>query len=326
MIIVTGGAGFIGSNLVTSLTGQGSKRREVAVIDWLGAEDKWRNLASAQFIHLVPPEESFEFLNRHNGEIEAVVHLGAISTTTETDGDKIAKWNIHYSLTLADWCYERGVKFCYASSAATYGDGQQGFKDDESLGYLARLKPLNLYGWSKHAVDLALARRGRFADQNSQTIGLKFFNVYGPNEYHKGAQQSTVSHFYRQIVKTGRARLFKSYRAGIADGEQLRDFVAVKDCVSLIKTILDYQTPSGLYNIGTGKARSFNELAHAVFAAMERDSQIDYIDMPESLRDKYQYFTQSQPQKLLLPYSYITLEYGVKDYVQNHLSKENPYL
>ncbi|MDI9408833.1 MAG: ADP-glyceromanno-heptose 6-epimerase [Candidatus Pacebacteria bacterium] len=327
MIIVTGGAGFIGSNLVASLTRADQlMRSEVAVIDWLGVDDKWRNLGSSQFLHLVPPEEGLDFLNRHRWEIEAVVHLGALSSTTETDGDRIARWNIQYSIDLADWCFERGIKFCYASSAATYGDGGEGFRDDDGLDYLSKLRPLNLYGWSKHAVDLALARRGFFADRHSQIIGLKFFNVYGPNEYHKGAQQSTVSHFHRQIKETGRARLFKSYRAGVANGEQLRDFVSVKDCVILIRAVLEKEFPSGLYNIGTSQARSFNDLARAVFAAMGREPQIDYIDMPESLRDRYQYYTQSQSKGFLLSHRYLSLEGGVNDYVKNHLNCQDPYL
>ncbi|MCX8502036.1 MAG: ADP-glyceromanno-heptose 6-epimerase [Alphaproteobacteria bacterium] len=326
MIVVTGGAGFIGSNLVARLTGVYEARREVAVIDWLGSDQKWRNLASSALSHLIPPEESLEFLNHHARATTAVVHLGAISSTTVTDGDAVAKWNIHSSLSLADWCYERGIKFLYASSAATYGDGSQGFVARTDLEYLRKLRPLNLYGWSKHCVDLALARRGRFAaDALAVTLGLKFFNLYGANEYHKGSQQSTVAHFYRQIRDTGRANLFKSYRPDFQHGEQLRDFVAVTDCVNQIVKIIDHGQMSGIANLGTGKARSFNDLARAVFAALNLPPQLDYVDMPESLRDKYQYFTQAGD---LIDdgYPYASLEVGVRNYVRDHLSKDNPYL
>jgi ADP-L-glycero-D-manno-heptose 6-epimerase len=313
MILVTGGAGFIGSNLVAALTARGE---EVVVLDWLGKEEKWRNLNGAVLAGLLPPGELETALAMRP---RAVVHLGAISATTETDGDLVAASNLTLSLKLWDWCAAEGVPFIYASSAATYGDGDQGFEDGETPEELARLKPLNLYGWSKHAFDRRVAQMlalGR--PRPPQWAGLKFFNVYGPREGHKGRMASVALHKYREILTDAPARLFASDRAGIADGMQQRDFVSVSDCVRVMLWLLDNPGVSGLFNCGSGQARSFLDLTRAVFAALGLPERIEFMPMPPDLRGKYQYFTEAPMAKLRqagYPHPPITLEAGVADYV-----------
>jgi ADP-L-glycero-D-manno-heptose 6-epimerase len=293
MILVTGGAGFIGSNLVHALSARGE---EVVVLDWLGEGQKWRNLAGAVLAALLPPERLAEALAMRP---RAVLHMGAISDTTVRDGDLVADSNLMLSLRLWEWCAEHGASFIYASSAATYGDGAQGFADEETPEALSMLRPLNLYGWSKHAFDRRVAQMlslGR--PRPPQWAGLKFFNVYGPHEGHKGRMASVVLHKFREISETGTARLFASDRAGIADGGQMRDFVHVDDCVAIALWLLDHPGVSGLFNCGTGTARSFADLARAVFTAMGREPRIEYVPMPEDLRGKYQYFTEAPMAKL----------------------------
>lgn len=313
MILVTGGAGFIGSNLVAALT---ARDEEVVVLDWLGKEEKWRNLQGAILAGLLPPDEFEAALAMRP---RAVVHLGAISATTETDGDLVAASNLTLSLKLWDWCTAAGVPFIYASSAATYGDGNQGFEDGETPEELARLRPLNLYGWSKHAFDqrvvqmLALGR-----PRPPQWAGLKFFNVYGPREGHKGRMASVALHKHREILSGAPARLFASDRAGIADGMQSRDFVSVTDCVRVMLWLLDNPGVSGLFNCGSGQARSFLDLTRAVFAALGLPERIEFMPMPADLRGKYQYFTEAPMAKLRqagYPHPATSLEQGVADYV-----------
>lgn len=328
MIVVTGGAGFIGSNLVAGLAARGIS--DIAVIDRFRSGDKWRNLAKREVAALVPPEETLAFLDRHAAEIDTVFHMGAISATTETDVDKIVANNVVLTLDLWRWCAWRGARLIYASSAATYGDGAQGFDDDGAPDALAALRPLNPYGWSKHLVDRRIARAVTSGDiAPPQWAGLKFFNVYGPNEAHKGDMMSVVAKLYPKLKVGETARLFKSHREGFADGGQLRDFIYVGDVVDVMLWLYDNPQVSGLYNVGTGQARSFADLARAVFAAMDRAPDIEYFDMPEHLRDKYQYFTQSKMERLRAAgydKPFTSLEEGVRRYVQDFLSQQDPYV
>ncbi|MDB5416105.1 MAG: rfaD [Rubritepida sp.] len=314
MILVTGGAGFIGSNLVAALTARGE---EVVILDELGEGEKWRNLDDAVLAGLLPPHAVDAALAMRP---RAVVHLGAISATTVRDGDLVAATNFTLPLKLWDWCAAQGVPFIYASSAATYGDGEDGFEDGETPEELARLKPLNLYGWSKHAFDRRVAQMLQLGrPKPPQWAGLKFFNVYGPREGHKGRMASVVLHKYREILSGEPARLFASDRAEIADGMQSRDFVSVGDCVSVMLWLLDHPEVSGLFNCGSGTARSFLDLTRAVFTALELPERIEFTPMPEDLRGKYQYFTEAPMAKLKqagYPAPPTTLEDGVADYVR----------
>lgn len=318
MIIVTGGAGFIGSALIRGLNDIG--KREILVVDRLGSGVKWRNLVGKSWLEYVPKDQFLEQLLGgafgEGGDIEAVVHLGACSNTTESDADYLYRNNFQYSRILATWCLEKKVRFLYASSAATYGDGSQGFLDEESG--LPALRPLNMYGYSKHLFDLWAYEEGLLG----QMAGFKFFNVFGPNEAHKGEMRSLVDKAVSQIQATGRLQLFRSHRSDYKDGEQLRDFIYVKDVVAILIKVLQQPEVNGLFNLGSGVARTWNDLAKAVFAALGRPPLIDYIDMPEALRDKYQYRTRAEMGKLrqalgLLPIR--SLEDAVDDYVKQHL-------
>ena len=327
MIVVTGGAGFIGSNLVAALEARGGK--DIVVCDRLGAHDQWRNLAKRELADIVAPEALPAYLDRHGDRVEIVFHLGAVSATTATDADQTIDANFATSLALWDWCAAKGKRFIYASSAATYGDGSAGFDDDGSIAGLARLRPLNLYGWSKHLFDRRVARlvhEGR--PRPPQWVGLKFFNVYGPNEYHKGPQQSVIAHIHPRIAAEGTASLFRSHRAGCADGGQSRDFIWVGDCIDVMLWLFDQPGVSGLFNVGTGVARSFNDLARAVFAAVGRPPAITYRDMPIDLRDRYQYFTEARMTRLRAAgydKTFTTLEDGVMNYVRDYLAAPDPF-
>src|SRR3954447_13981602 len=295
MILVTGGAGFIGSNVVASLNEAG--RHDVAVSDWLGEGEKWRNLQKRQLADMVSPAELERWLDGR--KLDAVIHLGAISDTTATDGDAVMDNNFRLSLKLLDWCTATRTPFIYASSAATYGSGEEGFSDDYSLAALKRFKPMNLYGWSKHLFDLALVDRiARKEKMPPHWAGCKFFNVFGPNEYHKGAMMSLVAKTF-DAAKAGKAvRLFKSHRDGIADGDQRRDFIYVDDAVAVVRWMLETPSVTGIFNVGTGKARSFRDLVTAMYGALGRPPAIEYVDMPVEIRDRYQYFTQSEVESL----------------------------
>jgi ADP-L-glycero-D-manno-heptose 6-epimerase len=327
MILVTGGAGFIGSNLLAALADRG--HADLAVCDRLGHGDKWRNIAKREICHFVAPEDLPGFLDRLRPAIDLVFHLGAISATTEADADLIVRTNLTLSQTLWDWCAYQHVPFVYASSAATYGDGSAGFDDEFTIPALARLRPLNAYGWSKHAFDRIVARMvAEDRPRPPQWAGLKFFNVYGPNEYHKGDMVSVVRRVHGQIRNTGRCTLFKSHRDGIANGDQRRDFVAVEDCVDVMLWLMDNPQVSGLFNLGTGRDRSFAELAGAVFAALEQPERIDYVDMPAAIRDRYQYFTKAAMDRLAAAgyqRPFTSLEDGVQAYVRKFLEAEDPY-
>lgn len=328
MIIVTGGAGFIGSNLVAGLESIGC--RDIVVCDTLGSEDKWRNIAGREIRDIVHPDRLFDFLHNYKDQVEIIFHIGAISSTTEKDADLIIDTNFVLSRRIWKWCAKNDKRLVYASSAATYGDGMAGFKDDETIEGLARLKPLNAYGWSKHVFDRRIARvmAEKSEETPAQWAGLKFFNVYGPNEYHKGEQMSVVCKLYPQIVAGAAARLFKSHNTKYEHGGQIRDFVWVGDCVDVMLWL--YQNPkvSGLFNIGSGKGRSFKDLATATFKAAGREPKISYMDMPADLQPKYQYFTEADMTKLRAAgYTkpFTELEDGVAQYVRDYMSKADSY-
>lgn len=327
MILVTGGAGFIGSNLVAALEALGQR---VAICDWLGNGDKWRNIAKRDLDDCIRPEDLTAWLQANAGKLSMVYHLGAISATTETDGDAIIRNNFRLSKDLWMWCAQHGVPLVYASSAATYGDGSAGFDDSDDPEHLAKLRPLNLYGWSKHWFDRWVVAQAKAEKRPPQCVGLKFFNVYGPNEYHKGAMRSVVHQIY-PVAEQGEAfPLFKSHRPDYADGGQLRDFVWVGDAVNIMLWLRENPQVSGLFNVGSGKARSFADLGVAVYRAMKREPNLTYRDMPEALRDKYQYFTEASLGKLAAAGYEVDgmtrLEDGVKLYVQHYLMQPDPYL
>jgi len=324
--IVTGGAGFIGSNIVAAL----APKRDVVVSDWLGTDQRWRNLAQHDLADIVVPEALGDFLEAHKDQIESIVHMGAISSTTETDVDLIMRNNFSLSRDLWRWCSEHRTRFIYASSAATYGDGRNGFVDDGHRPALAKLRPLNAYGWSKHLFDRFVAKEiERRAPAPRQWVGLKFFNVYGPNEYHKESMKSVVAQIFPKASEGEVVNLFRSHHPDYEDGGQLRDFVYVKDAVNVINWLIGNGAVNGLFNLGTGQARSFADLARAVFASLNREPKINYIDTPVEIRDKYQYFTQADMTKLTQAGyrdGFTSLENGVQDYVQNYLWTDDPYL
>jgi len=326
MYAVTGGAGFIGSNIVAALEARGA---ETLVCDRLGRTGKWQNLARRAPVAIVPPPEIEATLDAHAGALRAVIHMGAITDTTESDADRLAADNLRAAQTLWHWCARWRVPFIYASSAATYGDGAQGFDDDPAPAALARLRPLNAYAWSKLAFDRwVVARRVAGAPTPPQWVGLKPFNVYGPNEYHKGAQASVVAHIFNQIQSGEPARLFRAHRPDLAHGEQRRDFVWVGDVVDVVLWLLDQPRVSGLFNLGTGRARSFNDLARAVFAALDRAPEIAYIDMPAPLRAQYQSFTQAETGRLRAAgyrAPFTDLETGIARYVRDYLNRDDPF-
>ena len=325
MLLVTGGAGFIGSNVVAALNEAG--RSDIAVNDVLGSDGKWRNLAKRQVADVVPPVDLFGWLDGR--KLDAVVHMGAISDTTATDADLVMDNNFRTSMRLLDWCTAARVPFIYASSAATYGDGGEGFNDDWSPAGLQKLKPLNLYGWSKQLFDQAVAERFVMKEKlPPQWAGLKFFNVFGPNEYHKGEMMSLVAKRFDD-AKAGRTvRLFKSHRPGIGDGEQRRDFIYVDDAVAVVRWLMQTPQVSGIFNVGTGKARSFRDLISALFHALALEPRIEYVDMPENIRGQYQYFTEAKVDHLLgagYNAGFASLEDGVKRYVTEFLNTDDRY-
>lgn len=326
MFLVTGGAGFIGSNVVASLNEAG--RTDVVVNDQLGKDDaKWRNLAKRQIADFVPPADLMAWLDGR--KLDAVIHMGAISDTTATDGDLVMENNFRLSLRLLDWCTHTRTPFIYASSAATYGDGSKGFDDDWSLAALRRLRPMNLYGWSKHLFDLAVVDRHVKKEKlPPHWAGLKFFNVYGPNEYHKGPMASVLSKVFDGARAGQPVRLFKSHKEGIADGDQRRDFIYVDDAIDVLRWLLETTSVNGIFNVGTGKAESFRDMITAMFKAMGRQPHIEYIDMPESIRNQYQYFTQSSVENLRRAgynAGFTPLETAVARYVTGYLDRDDRY-
>jgi ADP-L-glycero-D-manno-heptose 6-epimerase len=326
MFLVTGGAGFIGSNVVASLNEAGST--DVVVSDLLGqVDDKWRNLAKRQVADLVPPAELAAWLEGR--KLDAVIHMGAISDTTATDGDLVMENNFRTSLRLLDWCTQTRTPFIYASSAATYGDGAQGFDDDWSPEALRKLQPMNLYGWSKHLFDLALVDRHVKKEKlPPRWVGLKFFNVYGPNEYHKGHMASVLAKVFDGAKAGQPVKLFKSHRDGIADGEQRRDFIYVDDAVAVLRWLLDTSSVNGIFNVGTGHAESFRDMIGAMFKALGQPANIDYIEMPDAIRNQYQYFTQAKVDNLRgagYNAGFTPLESAVGNYVNGYLDRADRY-
>ncbi len=325
MIVITGATGFIGSNVVADLNDAG--RTDLLLVDDLGAAGKWKNIAKRRFQDLVLPTELTAVLEKLSGA-DVVYHLGANSSTTAVDGDDMLLNNFRTSTRLWDWCCRTHTPLIYASSAATYGDGALGFRDDESLAALDRLRPLNLYGWSKHAFDKWAVERSLGGVAPPRWYGLKFFNVYGPNENHKGDMRSLVAKNTARIAAGEVVKLFKSHRDGYADGRQLRDFVYVKDCTRVMLWLAGQSAASGIYNLGSGAPRSFVELVEAVGSALGKPVHIEFVEMPESMRANYQYFTAADMIKLRAAghtAAFQSLESGVADYVTQYLIQPDLY-
>ena len=323
MIVVTGGAGFIGSAFVWKLNREGID--DIVIVDRLGTSEKWKNLVNLRFIEYIKKDDFLQMIyaDQVPFKASAVIHMGACSSTTERDADYLWMNNYLYTCRLADWALRNQVRFIYASSAATYGEGTGGFADDDAL--IPGLRPINMYGYSKQVFDLWVLKQ----QAEKKMAGIKFFNVFGPNEYHKGDMASVIFKSFNQIRETGRVRLFKSYRKEYGDGEQVRDFVYVKDCVEILWWLLEHVEVNGIFNLGTGKARSWNDLVRAVFAAMGMKPEVEYIDMPPGLSGQYQYFTEAKMDKLRAtgcPLAFRSLEDAVRDYVANYLQKSDPRL
>lgn len=327
-ILVTGGAGFIGSNIVARLVEDG--RWDVAVCDRLRAAElgKWRNLSKHAIADLVPPEDIWPWLARNAAQVEAVIHMGAISSTTEPDADRILSANFGLSRDLWRWCAEHGARLIYASSAATYGDGAAGFADADDLASLKALRPLNAYGWSKALFDIQARREADRDRAPSQWVGLKFFNVYGPNEGHKGSMQSVAAQIWPKVQRGDLVRLFRSHRPDIPHGGQQRDFVYVRDAADVTLWLIDNPRVSGIYNLGSGEAGTFKAMAEAVFLSAGKPPRIDYFDMPEGIRAAYQYRTRAEMGRLRsagYTGEFTRLEDGIGDYVRGYLSRPDPY-
>lgn len=323
MYVITGGAGFLGSALLWQLNQRGVD--SIIVVDNISHSDKWKNLVNRRYVDYIHKDAFIGMVRRDAVpfSIKGVVHLGACSSTTETNADYLMENNFHYSRDLCKYALDKGARFVNASSAATYGDGSQGFAAQGKALY--GLKPLNMYGYSKHLFDLWLLRHKMLGD----VVSLKFFNVYGPNEYHKGDMRSVVCKAHAQIQETACLRLFRSTSPDYADGGQLRDFVYVKDCAALMDWLLHTTNVNGIRNVGTGCARSWNDLAAAVFSAMKQEKCIDYMDMPAHLHGKYQNFTQADMTWLTgsdCPVHWHSLEAGVREYVQEYLLGMDRYL
>ncbi len=325
MILVTGGAGFIGSNLVALLNERGVS--DIAIDDHMGSDGKEKNLRKRKFRELLEPGDLARWLEGR--ELDAILHMGAISSTTVTDEKAVMTANYDLPMKLLDWAAENKTPFIYASSAATYGDGTQGFDDDDSVEGLSKLIPLNLYGRSKQRFDIAVAERARAKQPlPPQWVGLKYFNVFGPNEYHKGEMKSVLAKRFPD-AKAGKAvELFKSDRPGIEDGGQSRDFIYVKDAAAMTFWFLDHPNVNGIYNVGTGTARSFRDQMAALFRALGKEPKIEYIPMPSELSGRYQYLTKARMDRLRAAgydAPFTTLEAAVEDYVTNYLDRPDPY-
>jgi ADP-L-glycero-D-manno-heptose 6-epimerase len=323
MIVVTGGAGFIGSAFVWKLNSEGID--DIIIVDRLGRSEKWKNLVNRKYVDFFHKDDFLKMIcdDTVSFNVEAIIHMGACSSTTERDCDYLMENNYRYSRKLAEWAVKKDIRFIYASSAATYGDGTLGFSDDDHV--TKTLRPINMYGYSKQVFDLWVLKN----QFERLFTGIKFYNVFGPNEYHKGDMRSVIHKSFGQIAETGKVRLFKSHRAEYGDGEQERDFVYVKDCVDILWWFLQNQNVAGIYNLGTGQARTWNDLVGAVFSAMGREPEIEYIDMPEAIQPQYQYFTEARMDKLrsagnTIPFQ--SLEESVADYVVNYLENNEQHL
>lgn len=318
MVILTGGAGFIGSCFLWKLNQEGIDN--IIVVDYLDETDKWRNLLGKRFHDYIQKDDFLRLVNENKlPKPGHIIHMGACSSTTLTDADYFIRNNYEYSKTLANWAFLHKAPFMYASSGATYGDGSSGYDDSNDTTY--SLRPLNMYGYSKHLFDLWILNSGF----ENMATGIKFFNVFGPNEYHKGEMMSVICKNFTEVRDKGRIRLFKSYRDDYADGEQKRDFIYVKDAIEVMYYFFRNPDKTGIFNLGTGVARSWNDVAGAMFSALGKRSGIEYIEMPEYLRPKYQYFTQAEMSKLRsagCSHKFQSLEDSVKDYVKYLDNKE----
>ncbi len=327
-ILVVGGGGFLGSNLVAKLLERGT--HHVVVCDTFGSNDKWRNLARNPVYEMIQPEHMFEWLEFNRQHIDMVFHLGSISSTTERNIDLLLKHNFSLSVKIWRWCNVRGIRMLYSSSASTYGDGQHGFDDSIDIAYLRKLEPMSGYGWSKHMFDMHVATAVAQGEcQLPQWVGLKVFNAYGPNEFHKDDHRSVISKIAPHAIQGGSVKLFHSNNPQYPDGGQKRDVIYVKDCVQVMLWFLDHPKVSGLFNLGTGKASTFNEMAAAIFTALNRPSNIHYIDMPEGLAKNYQYFTEAKMERLRAAgytAEFTPVNEGIRDFVTNYLVKDDPYL
>jgi ADP-L-glycero-D-manno-heptose 6-epimerase len=328
MHLVTGGAGFIGSNITAALEADDA---DVVIGDRLGSSDvKWRNISKRRLFDIVPPQAIADFLARSRGKLRGVVHMGGISSTTETDVDSFIRSNLRLSIDIWNHCAEEGIPLVYASSAATYGDGRSGFEDRSDAGYLSRLRPLSPYAWSKHLFDRWAARAVETGSPSPpRWAGLKYFNAYGPNEYHKGAQRSVAVQLHAQIREFGRARLFRSENPDYADGGQSRDFVWIGDCVNAtLWALQDPAARSGLYNVGSGVARTFLDVATILFQELGLQPDVEFIDLPDNLRDKYQYYTCASIKKLRaagFSSPLTSLEDGLRSFVVEFLETDDPF-
>ena len=317
MILITGGAGFIGSNLINSLLRKNFS--EIVSVDHKNFINR-SYFINKKFSRILPSELS-SFLKKNKKKIKTVVHLGAITSTTERNVKLIIENNLELSIFLWNWCEKNKKRFIYASSAATYGDGSNSFDDNEGDDYLSKLVPLNLYGWSKHIFDRLILKKKK---KPSQLVGLKFFNVYGPNEFHKSEMKSVILKIYEKVSNNLQVKLFKSHNVKFKDGEQLRDFIYVKDVISIIEWFLDNPKINGLYNVGTGKPRSFNDIAKSIFKNTNKATSLKYINTPPKIRKQYQYYTKANIKKLRdsgYKKSFFTLEEGIKDYIREYLRK-----
>lgn len=321
MILVTGAAGFIGSNMVASLNKQGYNK--IIICDWLDHKSKKKNIQKLNYEKIISPENLITYLN-HKNNIDIIIHMGANSSTTENNFRLMYNINTRFSRNIWKWCTKNKVRLIYASSAATYGDGTRGFNDSETEKY----KPLNVYGLSKYLFDRYVIKQAKNNICPPQWVGIKFFNVYGPNEYHKGKMQSVVKHALDQYKESGKVKLFKSYNNKYSDGEQTRDFIYVNDCITLINWLLENKNISGLFNCGTSIERSFDDLVKAMFKAINVAPCIEYINMPNNIKNQYQYFTKANMNKIKnrgYNIQSTSLEEGVYDYVTNYLLSDDKY-
>jgi len=327
MIIVTGGAGFIGSNIVADICCD--LNNKVIVCDEFDTSTKWKNLSNKVIEDIVFPEQLTGFLQSFGKDVSTIIHMGAVSSTTVIDSKLAIDTNFKLSKYLWQWSATRNIPFFYASSAATYGNGENGFTDDNDIQKYQSLKPLNLYGWSKHLFDLWVLNQ--VLDSRPAPLrwaGLKFFNVYGQNEYHKGDMQSLIAKNYIKVINGETVKLFKSYKTDYADGEQLRDFIYVNDCVSVVNWLLSGNQPSGIYNVGTGTARTFHDLIKCLGSAIGKEPVIEFIDMPTEIQQNYQYFTQAETENILkagYDKPFTSLEDGVDNYVKKYLITNHHY-
>lgn len=331
MYIITGGAGFIGSVTAAALESGPSEKSRTVIVDSFGSSSKWQNVVNRRAKDIIHPSKLPALLEKHLDEIQAIIHFGATSSTTENNMDFLLENNVYNATRLFDWCAKHKKQFVFASSAAVYGNGEHGFSDDESLSYVTKLRPLHPQGWSKHLVDKYMIQA---KNKPPSWLSLRFFNVYGPNEYHKGRMSSMAHHIFKQVEKDNQIQLFKSHIKECKNGEQQRDFVYVKDIARLVVWLLQRDSVSGIYNVGTGNARTFNDLAGIVCKAMKKKASIEYINIPPEIRPNYQYYTEADMTKMwqyvqsanTKPFEFTSLEDGVTDYVQNYLMKDDPYL